>query len=101
MEINRLQRKTLQGYQDLRRSQGTVWGQIRRRLWLYLVRIIGMIIVIPLIVMQNSGLVLLILGIILGMMARDIQYFFIWKRIWPVMETVLNWERIEALLDSA
>lgn len=101
MEINQAQRKSLENIQSLRRSQATVWGQIRRHLWIYIIRLIGVIILIPLAVLLDSGILLLLTGVVLGATFRDLQNSFIWRKIWPVLAAVLDWERIDELLASS
>jgi hypothetical protein len=58
------------------------------------------IILIPIVFMLNNALGLLTAGFFFGTLLRDIRYLFRWKRVWPVVEDVIDWQRIDELLDS-
>ncbi|MBV7332504.1 hypothetical protein KFU94_30610 [Chloroflexi bacterium TSY] len=100
MEMNRVQRKTLQHYQGLQTDQAAVFGQIRRNLGIYIYLLAVAVIVVPIGIVMDQNFGLILLGIHLGFLIRDIRHFIMTKKVWPVVADVLNWKRIEQLLNT-
>ena len=100
MKVSSLQRKTLRRYQGLQSDQASVFGQIRRNIGIYIYLMVVAIIVVPIgmIISQNFGM--LLIGIILGYIIRDVRHFIATKQVWPIMADIINWGRIEELLSS-
>ena len=94
------QLKTLQAYLDLRSDNGSVLGQMRRNTWVFIYQLVRLVIGVPIAFLIDARFGILVLGLILGTVIRDIQFFIQRKRIWPVIAEVLDWQRIDDLLNS-
>jgi len=100
MELTRIERKTLQSYRGLRADKGSVTGQIRRNVYIFIYWFVLAILLVPIAYLISDSLGMLLLGAITASALRDIRYFMRTKQIWPMVEEIMNWPRIEELLDN-
>ena len=99
--MTRLQLRHLRVYLQYRERPMTVLGLFRAnlRIYLYLLSFFG---VIGALFYSASGWkIVSYLGVALAtMIARDIGYFRRAAKIWPTLQQVLDWEKVEQLASS-
>lgn len=75
--------------------QPTMLSLLASICWRYLLVVIVTAIAV---LILPATLNLLLAGFILGVIVRDLQRFWHWPRLWPMYETILVWDEIDALL---
>lgn len=101
MQITRTQRKSLENLQNLRNDGPSVVSQMRRNAGVFISLLIGALVLVPIGFMVDAWIGTFTIGLFVGTLVRDIRGFRQWNRLWPVMEQVMDWKRIEELLDSS
>lgn len=101
MKLSPAQRKTLQSYQALRAHGGSIRGQLRFNRGIYLYLLIVALLLVPLGFLLGDGAGFLAMGAILGLLMRDFRFYRRTKQVWPAVEAVLDWPRIQELLNDA
>ena len=89
------QRRTLAAYQSLHGTRPTPLSLLSAVWWRYLL-LLALAVIVALVL--PTMLAYLAAGIVLGGVLRDLKRYWDIARAWPVVETVLDWDRIEALL---
>lgn len=100
MTLSRIQRRTLLHYRGLQSDQASIFGQIRRNLGVYTYLLVVAVVLVPIGFTVDESFGMILLGILLGYLIRDIRHFIMVNRVWPIMANVLNWQRIEELLNA-
>lgn len=97
----KLQRQILTLYQEYHASPPSLFRLIRRNLGRYLLMLIPAAIAILLSYsIQRPSLGAFGLGLVIGALLRDLGTFIRTIRIWPIIESVIDWDRVQALLKS-
>jgi hypothetical protein len=97
----KLQQQVLELYQNYHVSPPSLVGLIGRNLGRYLLMIITAALAIILfysVQLPNHASVLL--GLLIGALLRDIAVFQRLIKTWPITESVLDWDRIDTLLEE-
>ena len=99
MNLSPLQRKTLELYQNLQHSPPTVSRllALTARNYLRLLLVIGAGIVLML-SLRAPAFSLILVGMLIGVLSRDLGAFRKTVRVWPALVAVLDWNRIDQLL---
>jgi hypothetical protein len=100
MKLTRLQYKALKIYWHYHTAGQTV-GQIFRTCWRQwlLVAILGafvFLISIP----ASPAVGYLVMGLCIGAFFRDIGYYQVSLRMWPVSQQIIDWKRVSELIES-
>ncbi|MDQ2807720.1 MAG: hypothetical protein M3Z04_12560 [Chloroflexota bacterium] len=103
MPLTHLQRATLMLYRAYHANAPTVGGILRRLTKRYLIMLIVVVATLTVVTLTGSfsdalpwaGL---LIGLVSGAAARDLGYARIAVRVWPVLNQVLDWQKIDALL---
>jgi hypothetical protein len=95
------QQQIIRLYLEYRDSPPGLVQLVRRNLGHYLLRILIAALAIMLAYMlQRPELAFLVLGMLVGALLRDLAFFNRLARTWPTTASVLDWDRIEALLED-
>jgi hypothetical protein len=101
MQLSKAQRKTLEQYQTYRGIRPGVGYFIRLNLWRYLLLVgAGVVAYLLLLYLGVAGSAYGILGLVAGALLRDFALFRRFKESWPVVESLLDWERLNGLLEG-
>lgn len=102
MGLTREQERNLELYKIYRDHPPSVWQLFRANLWRYL--LLAFLVLVLYLLAPAAGieaLPLLVTGLFLGVLGRDLGTFLRFIRLWPVTTTVIDWPRLEALLAAA
>jgi hypothetical protein len=102
MQLTKAQRKNLELYAAYRSNTPTIWRLFRQNLVRYLV--IAALIMLLNILSPSVGMesiALIFIGLFLGTLFRDVGTIWRFVRIWPATAAVLDWERLDTLLDDS
>ena len=101
MELTKVQRQTLEQYRRYRGKRPGVGFFVRSNLWRYFLLVgAGVVAFLLLLSLGVSGPAYLLLGLVVGALLRDYALFRRFKQSWPVVEELLDWDRLNALLDE-
>lgn len=96
-----IQQDVLRLYKDYQSSPPSVRKLFGRSLWRYLLLIFVFVLGIALAVIFGlANHAFLMLGLLVGALLRDLASFIRFVRTWPVTESVLDWDRIDTLLEA-
>ena len=101
MDLTKVQRRNLELYAHYRSTTPSVWRLFRLNLRRYLV--FGALLILLYALGPVGGtdfLAWLASGMLLGLLLRDLATFRRFVHIWPALEAVLDWERVERLLSA-
>jgi hypothetical protein len=101
MKLTTQQRKNLALYAAYRSAPPTLGQLLRKNLPRYLLAAALTIVVYmlaPATGIQSLGLILI--GLFLGALLRDIGHFWRFVRFWPVQSAVLDWQRVDNMLSE-
>lgn len=101
MQLTKAQRRNLELYAIYHLKSPTFWQLFRSNLARYLV--IAVLLMLILLLSPITGtewLALILTGIFLGALIRDISRFLQFVRMWPAISAVIDWERLEVLLSK-
>ena len=99
MQLTKAQRRNLELYATYHSEPPTFWRLFKLNLARYLV--ITVLLILLFVLAQVTGtesIALIVSGICLGVLIRDITRFRLFVRVWPATSAVLDWERLDALL---
>jgi len=103
MHLTPLQRRTLEGYRWYHQHPPAWRHFLMAMMWrssyaLYLA-IVAVAVLIVLIGRGSvlGGLFYLLLGIILGVVFRNLRQYHQTVRLWPVLDRIIDWDKVEAL----
>jgi cell division protein FtsW (lipid II flippase) len=97
----KLQRQVLNLYRDYHVSPPSVLTLIRKNLGRYLLVIVVFCLVVVLsFVDQRFGLAAFALGLMIGALLRDLAAFNHFTKTWKITESLLDWEKINTLLEN-
>lgn len=106
MQLTKFQRRALEVYRWYRRHPPTLQFYLIAMIWrssylLYL-GIFGVSVLLLLIGRATAigGWIYLLLGIIVGIIIRTILYYHQTIRLWPVFDIIIDWDKVEALLQT-
>lgn len=98
---HKTQQQVIKLYRDYRSSPPSLRTLIRRNTGYYLLRIgVAALAIMLAYRLEQPELGFLVLGLLLGAMLRDIGLFMRLTKTWPITASVLDWERIEAMLNA-
>lgn len=100
--LTRLQRKALLGYATFHRKPPTLTHLLRRSWYshaLLLAAGIGGSVGLFAVGASNDWL-LLVVGLMAGAFFRDIGYFRVTIRVWPILDRVVDWKRVHELVGA-
>jgi hypothetical protein len=101
MQLTKVQRQMLEQYRAYRGNRPGVGFFVRLNLWRYLLLVGAAVVAFLLLLFLGAGgSACLVLGLVAGALLRDIALFRRFKNTWPVTERVLDWERIDYLLEG-
>lgn len=99
MQLTKEQRRNLELYATYHSEPPTIWQLFKLNLARYLVITVLLIILFILALLTGTeSLALILTGIFLGVLIRDITRFRLFVRVWPATSAVLDWEKIDVLL---
>jgi hypothetical protein len=107
MPLSTLHRRALANYREYRSKGGpTMLGLVRKSLKQYLTILILCAAAVGVVALHNDRASLivngfLIGGVYLGYVARDIGTNHAFIRLWPLLDQVFDWRRIDELLDRS
>ena len=101
MQLTKSQRRNLELYATYRSAPPTFWHLFRQNL----PRLVFMALLVVLIYVLaptagTEWLALFVTGLFLGVLVRDLGRFWQFVRMWPVLAAVLDWQRLDMLLNS-
>ena len=100
MQLTKAQRRNLELYAIYHKAPPTFWQLFRLNLWRYLVMTVLLILLFGLSqVTGTEWLALIATGLFLGALIRDVARFRQFVHIWPAISVVLDWERLNILLN--
>jgi hypothetical protein len=76
------------------------WGSFVRRTW-WRFAIVGLLCGFFAVVSYSAGLSLVAgmgVGYLFGLIQASVQFFDQSRRVWPVTEEIINWDRVDELL---
>jgi hypothetical protein len=101
MPLSKVQRQTLEQYRSYRGKRPGAVYFVRLNLWRYVllvgVAVVGFMVLLSLGV---SAPAYLLLGLLAGALLRDYALFRRFKHSWPVVEGLLDWDRLNDLLEG-
>ena len=101
MQLTKVQRQTLEQYQANRGKRHGVGYFLRLNLGRYLLMIVAAVVAFFLLrFLGVDGPAYLVLGLVAGALLRDFGLYRQFKERWPVVESVLDWQRIDSLLEG-
>ena len=95
MKLTNAQRRALKHYQRLHGTHPTMLSLLAPVWWRYLLVVILAAIAV---LMLPTALNYLLAGFVLGMIVRDLRRYRDLAQLWPMYETILAWDEIEAFL---
>ena len=101
MQLTKAQRRNLELYATYRIKLPSFWQLFRANLARYLV--ITALLILFFILASITGtesLALILTGLFLGALMRDITRFLQFVRMWPAISAVIDWERLDELLSK-
>ncbi len=102
MPLTALQRTAFESYRTFRESPPTFWRLMahasRGFAIVFIIFSLGSILLLYLEVSESAGWFYAGLGV--GLIWSNIKYFRFTVRIWPVLARVLDWQKIDDLLDG-
>ena len=101
MQLTKSQRRNLELYVTYRSTPPTFWQLFRQNLPRF--AFMALLVVLLYVFAPTGGtewLALIVTGLFLGVLARDIVRFWQFVRMWPVLADVLDWQRIGRLLSN-
>lgn len=99
MKLTQEQKTNLNLYKSYRDVPPTVWQLIRANLGRYLIFAVLVILLYLLAPIAGMGsLPLIVAGVFLGVLGRDLGTFLRFIRVWSATAEVIDWPRLEALL---
>jgi hypothetical protein len=101
MQLTKGQRRNLELYANYHSAPPTLWQLVRQNLWRY--GAIALLVILLFFLVPAAGaeyLKWIATGLFLGVLLRDISRFRQFVHTWPAMEAVLDWQRLEALLNK-
>jgi hypothetical protein len=102
MHLTKEQRHNLELYVKYHSEPPTFWRLFRLNLGRYLVITVLLILLFVLAqITRTEALALVVTGLYLGVLIRDLTRFRQFVRMWPATSAVLDWERLDALLSKA
>ncbi|HSG17855.1 MAG TPA: hypothetical protein VLE70_16240 [Anaerolineae bacterium] len=101
MQLTKSQRRNLELYATYRSAPPTFWSLFRHNL----PRLVFMALLVFLLYLLaptagTEWLALIATGLFLGVLGRDIGRFWQFVRMWPALAAVLDWQRLDMLLNS-
>ena len=103
MHLTRSQRRTLEIYRWYHQHPPAWRFYLMAMMWRssYLIYL-GIVAVAVLLVVIGRGVVIggwlyLLLGIILGVVIRNLRLYHQTVRLWPVLDSIIDWDKVEAL----
>jgi hypothetical protein len=106
MQLTRSQRRVLEVYRWYRLHPPTFQLYLSAMLWRSARWIYGGIFVVALLIVllgrfaAVAGWIYLLLGVIVGVVIRDLLHYRQTIRIWPVFNTIIDWAVVETLLQG-
>jgi hypothetical protein len=102
MPLTKAQKRNLELYATYRATPPTFWLLFRQNLLRY-AGITALVILLFLLAPTagTQSLVLVLAGLFLGALARDIGRFRQFVRTWPATAAVLNWQKLDSLLANS
>lgn len=101
MKLTKSHVKVLELYKKWQESPPTLWQLIAQNIFRYL--LLFLLVVLLNIVAPAGGLDPLrwiAIGLFVGVLLRDIGLFLRSIRLWPLTSAILNWQRIDELLNE-
>ena len=101
MQLTKGQRRNLELYATYRSAPPTFWQLLRVNL--PRLAFMALLVVLLYVLAPTAGtewLALMVTGLFLGVLVRDIGRFWQFVRMWPVLAAVLDWQRIDRLLNN-
>ncbi|MDX1616750.1 MAG: hypothetical protein R3300_20755 [Candidatus Promineifilaceae bacterium] len=100
--MTKSQRRNLKLYARYRNTPPTVGGLLRENLWRYGLSFVALFLLYSLApAAQLEALPLILGGMLIGVLARDLNRYWTFVRTWPATAAVLDWERVEDLLATS
>jgi len=100
MQLTKAQRRNLELYASYQKAPPTFWQLFKLNLWRYLVMAVLLVLLFGLSkVTGTEWLALITLGLFLGALMRDLARFRQFVHIWPAISAVLDWERLNTLVN--
>lgn len=101
MQLSKAQRHNLELYAIYHLKPPAFWQLFRSNLARYLV-IAALLMLIFLLapITGTEWLALILTGVFLGALVRDISRFLQFVRMWPAISAVIDWERLDELLSK-
>ena len=101
MQLTKVQRQTLEQYKAHRGKRHGVGYFVRLNLWRYLLLVGAAVVAFFLLrFLGVVGAAYILLGLVAGALLRDFGLYRQFKERWPVVEGLLDWERIDNLLNG-
>ena len=101
MQLSRLQRRVLESYQEFHGEPPTIGKLISRSLVAHIAMLMGIGALLAIALAADLKYVAAgIAGAVIGVLSRDLCIFMRSVRIWPVLESVIDWEKVDELLDD-
>lgn len=103
MKLTKSRRELLLFYQGLQGKRPTI-NHILRRYWrqypllLAVLAVLFTMVVTLTFVHQLWEFCFLSAGMIVGALARDAGYVRLWRRNWPLVDAIIDWNRVDELL---
>lgn len=107
MQLTREQRHALQSYRAYHQAGRPLWSRFARAMMLRAPLFAAIVAAgIGLIAWTTDAtttyaLALLFVGSWLGTISDDTAHFLMTVRLWPVLDQVITWERVDELLDGS
>ena len=97
----KLQQQVLNHYQEYHRIYPTLVQLIVRNLGRYLLIIaVAALVLVLSYALERPAVANFVLGLLIGALLRDLGTFIQFTKTWPIIDPVLDWDRIEALLEK-
>ena len=101
MKLSAIQRRLLYQYRDFHESAPSVSRLVAISTWAYVRLLLVFTIAFALTwTYEFRSTALLLLGMVIGTVSRDFGTFRRMVKIWPVLCHVLDWKRIDELLEE-
>lgn len=101
MRLNKPQALALEEFRRYRSKQPSYVGYLRKNWWRYLIFVILFLLFALLgFAMGDSWVVAFVAGLLFGIVMVEESNVRHFRRLWPAMAAVLDWERIDQLLEE-
>ena len=101
MKLSRLQRKVLSNYQIFHASPPTIAKLMSMSIVAHIAMLMCIGTALALAIAANEKyMAAAIAGSVVGALSRDLGVFIRIVRVWPVLNSIIDWNKVDSLLDG-